>query len=101
LKGSLSPKSFSSVYNNSHIIKTHKLLYRLALNREVGIGFALSRRLGPASKRNLLKRRLRSVYLPFLIKKNFGVIIVPKTINLSWFEIKESFEVFLKKINDI
>ncbi len=68
-----------------------------------GIGFILSRRLGPANKRNQFKRRLRFLYsnLTKDKKKKISMIIMPKTINLSWLDIQNSFEVMGKKLNDI
>ena len=54
-------------------------------------------------KRNLFKRRIRSLYDDCFIKQNqkITMIIIPKTINLSWLDIKNSFGQMLKKINDI
>ena len=68
-----------------------------------GVGFVLSRRLGPANKRNQFKRRLRFLYSNLIInkKKKISMIIMPKTINLSWLDIQNSFEVMEKKLNDI
>ena len=68
-----------------------------------GLGFILSRRLGPANKRNQFKRRFRFLYSNLIKnkKKKISMIIMPKTINLSWLDIQNSFEVMVKKLNDI
>ena len=101
MKVSLSSQEFLSVYNNSFIIKTPEISYRISQKDSFGLGFVLNRRLGPANKRNQFKRRLRSLCSDFLIKKKISMIIIPKTINLSWFDIQNSFDLMVKNFNDI
>mgnify|MGYP006106343467 FL=1 len=103
MKASLSSQEFPSVYNNSFIIKTPEVFYRVSKEDSFGIGFVLSRKLGPAFKRNQFKRRLRFLYRELFIKKKkkISMIIIPKTINLSWLDIQHSFGLMNKKINDI
>ena len=102
MKDSLSSQQFSFIYNNSFIIKTPKILYRIGNNKMFAIGFAVGGKLGAAHARNLFKRRMRSLYLLNFIKKNkkIPMIIAPKTINLSWLDIKHSFELVENKIDD-
>ena len=101
---SISSKNFDLVYNNSIIVKTPNILYRVLPSGSRGkIGFVVGRKLGSASKRNLFRRRVKSLYNQFFIKeqKKIDIIIVPKTINLQWLEIKDSFSLMVKKTHDI
>ena len=104
MKGSISCKSFKFIYNNSVVIKTPQILYRiLPSNSFCGVGFVVNRKLGAAHRRNMFKRRSRFLYNQLLVveEKKFDIIMIPKTINLGWLEIKDSFKLMVKKINDI
>ncbi len=104
MSNSISSKKFNSVYNNAVIIKTSKILYRALPSNSFGsLGFVVRRGLGPAYKRNLFRRRVRFLYHDLFIKKQkkIDIIIVPKTINLSWLEIKDSFKLMAGKAYDI
>tara|TARA_Y100001970_G_scaffold244287_1_gene310279 strand:+ start:367 stop:678 length:312 start_codon:yes stop_codon:yes gene_type:complete len=103
LKSSLNSRQFPYIYNNSFIIKNSKIVYKISASGPIGLGFVLSRKLGSAYKRNLFKRRMRFLYNSYLNnkKKKISMIIIPKTINLSWFDIQHSFELAVKKINDV
>ncbi len=103
MKASIASKKISSIYSDSIVIKTSQISYRVSANNSFGLAVVVGRRLGPALKRNLFKRRIRALYNDFLIKKDkkITMIILPKTINLGWIDIKNSFELMLKKTNDI
>ena len=85
------------------MINTSQILYKVLANNSFGLSVVVGRRLGPSLKRNLFKRRIRSLYDDCFVKQNqkITMIIIPKTINLSWLDIKNSFGQMLKKINDI
>ena len=104
MSSSISSKNFTSIYNNAIIIKTSKILYRALPSKSLGrVGFVVRRGLGSACKRNLFRRRARFLYNDLFTKKqkNIDIIIVPKTINLSWLEIKDSFKLMVRKAYDI
>ena len=104
MKNSLASKQFSYVYNNSIIIKTPQILYKiLPSDLEGGLSFIINKKAGSSSARNLFRRRIRSLYRQFFIKSlnKIDMIIIPKTINLTWSDIKDSFELLLKKTNAI
>ena len=101
MKDSLSSQQFSFIYNNSFIINTPKILYRVGDEGRFAIGFSVGGKLGAAHARNLFKRRARALYRSSFIENNkkIPMIIAPKTINLSWIDIKHSFELVEKKID--
>jgi len=99
---SISSKNFSFVYNNGVVIKTPQILYRVICSNSSGnIGFIVSRRLGSACQRNLFRRRMRFLYGEFFKnQRKIDVIIAPKTINLGWEEIRNSFKFMVNKAYD-
>ena len=101
MKDSLSSQQFSLIYNNSFIINTPKITYRVGSEKVFAIGFSINKRLGGASLRNRFKRQVRALYWDSFIKKNkkIPMIIAPKTINLRWIDIKNSFDLVEKKIH--
>ena len=99
MKDSLVSKKFSHVYNNSIIIKTPQILYKILPSKLEGrFAFIINKKAGSASARNLFRRRARSLYRQLVVKKHnkIDMIIIPKTINLTWIDIKNSFELMLK-----
>jgi len=68
-----------------------------------GLGFVVGRRMGAAHERNLFKRRIKFLYNKHFIKKNqkIDIIIVPKTINLGFQDIEDSFKLMSKRVYDI
>ena len=86
MKDSLVSKKFSHVYNNSIIIKTPQILYKILPSDISGkFAFIINKKAGPASSRNLFRRRVRSLYRDLIIKKHnkIDMIIIPKNINLT------------------
>ena len=101
---SISSKRFNFVYNNSFIIRTSNILYRVFPSESAeGLGFIVKKPLGAASKRNLFRRRVKFLYSKYFIKKNqkIDIIIVPKTINLGFQEIEDSFKLMSNRVYDI
>ena len=101
---SISSKRFNFVYNNSFIIKTPNILYRIfPSDSSEGLGFIVGSHLGPAYKRNLFRRRVKFLYSKYFIEKNqkIDIIIAPKTINLGFQEIEDSFKLMSKRLYGI
>tara|TARA_B100001029_G_C15004991_1_gene420501 strand:- start:645 stop:959 length:315 start_codon:yes stop_codon:yes gene_type:complete len=104
LNTSISSKGFNLVYNNGVIIKTSKILYRALPSDGLGkVGFIVGGRLGKASKRNLFRRRVKFLYNTCFVgtEKKIDIIVAPKTVNLSWEEIKDSFKLMSQRAYDI
>ena len=94
MKYALSSDEFKDVYHNSDSLLTHGLLFKYTYCANPKLGFIVSRKYGNSVKRNLFKRRCRYAFYQ-LIKKGFmySVIIQPKTSNISWKNINQSFEI--------
>ncbi len=75
-------------------------MYYYVKDESPKIGFIVSRKYGNSVKRNLFKRRCRNIFFE-LIKNNFNysIIVQPKTKNINWKIIKQSFEIIYEKIN--
>ncbi len=100
MKYSLSPIDFKKVYNNSKSVLIKDIMYYYVKDESPKIGFIVSRKYGNSVKRNLFKRRCRNIFFE-LIKNNFNysIIVQPKTKNINWKIIKQSFEIIYEKIN--
>ena len=103
LIGSISSKDFQRIFKDSKLIKAGPILYRIGKNNECCVGFVVHKSHGPAYKRNLFKRRMRSLCRSFFVKQNinFSVIIIPKSINLEWYQILNSFELMKNELHNI
>ena len=101
--GSISSKDFQRIFKDSKLIKAGPILYRIGKNNECCVGFVVHKSHGPAYKRNLFKRRMRSLCRSFFVKQNinFSVIIIPKSINLEWYQILNSFELMKNELHNI
>ena len=97
MKYALSSTEFKDVFNNSNSLLTHDLLFKYTYNETPKLGFIVSRKYGNSVQRNLFKRRCRYAFYQ-LIKKGFvySIIIKPKTKNISWKIINESFNLLYK-----
>ena len=98
LNFSISKKNFSSALykSNVFVFKNLKIYYKQCHKNK--IGFIVSRSFGPASKRNLFKRRCRSVFLNHTTSNSccFSVVVKPiKSNNINFFSINEAFNNFL------
>tara|TARA_B110000263_G_scaffold210087_1_gene192476 strand:- start:14 stop:337 length:324 start_codon:yes stop_codon:yes gene_type:complete len=104
LKLSISSPDFSKIFNNSKSISCNQILFKIyknnkSLDRPL-IGFAINKKLGAAHQRNLFKRRSKHLFNNCFIKNNkkIGMIIIPKSINLGWNKMCDSFELLQKKL---
>jgi len=104
LKNSISSTHFSKIYDDSKSISCNQILFKIYNKNkdldEALLGFAISKKLGKAHQRNLFKRRCRNLFSTLFIKnkKKFGMIIIPKSINLGKSKVYDSFELLQKKM---
>ena len=70
--------------------------------KEPLVGFAVNKKLGLAHHRNLFKRRARALFCLHFVKNNnkIAMIIIPKSINLGWDNVCNSFELLQTKLNN-
>ena len=101
--GSIPSKDFQRIFKDSKLIKAGPVLYRVSKNNKCCVGFVVHKSQGPAYKRNLFKRRMRGLCRSFFVKQNvnFSVIIIPKSINLTWCQILNSFESMKNELYNI
>ncbi len=100
-------KDFDSVFKNGKTIKSDFLIFKFLKNRfnENRFGFIVSKKVSnKATKRNLIKRRLRKVVADNLkdLKDNKSldvvVITLPGILNKDFSEMQKTVSSFFKKI---
>tara|TARA_Y100001970_G_scaffold268391_1_gene359609 strand:- start:310 stop:615 length:306 start_codon:yes stop_codon:yes gene_type:complete len=98
LKYSLSAQDFKIVYNNSKKMNTGDILFMHSNTlKNAGVGFLVSKKYGNAVKRNLFKRRCRSLYIQCDFKnKKTSLIIRPLIQNINYTKLNNHFKELLK-----
>jgi len=81
--------------------KTMMIYVSSSKTKNIKVGFAVSKKIGHAFKRNFVRRRLREVVygeIPFL-KQNNNLIVVAKDsiVNNTFAEIKDDFKKLIEK----
>ena len=101
MKYALSSIEFKHVYNYAKSLENRDLLFNYMHNKTPKLGFIVSKKYGNSIQRNLFKRRCRYAFYQ-LIKKGFvhSIIIKPKTQNISWKIIKESFSTLHNELHN-
>ena len=94
---------FNYVYKQgSHFFgKTMTIFVSTSKTKNIKVGFAVSKKIGYAFKRNLIKRRLREIVYSEInnLKQNYNLIVVAKDNieNFSFDEIKNDFKKLIVK----
>lgn len=103
-------KEFAYLYNNGNAKHTANLtiVYLPTKHREIKIGFSITKKIGKANVRNLIKRRLRDIVKDLVCKMpdEFNVVFIAKSgiENLSYQELKKQVELCITKaglFNDV
>ncbi|MDD2370891.1 MAG: ribonuclease P protein component [Firmicutes bacterium] len=94
-------KEFTYIYRKGYKIKgRYFIIYAIRGNKEMKIGFSLSKKVGNAVIRNLYKRRLHEIFGEFLpvMKVNKYVVVASPSINeANYQELREDIITTLEK----
>ena len=96
-------KEFAYLYNNGTAKhSTHlTLVYLPTKHRPLKIGFSISKKIGKAHIRNLIKRRLRAIvreYIPTL-PNNYNMVFIAKSgvTDIAFDELKQEVDLLIHK----
>lgn len=94
---------FNYVYKQgSHFFGKALVLYvTTSKTKNIKVGFAVTKKIGHATKRNLIKRRLREIVYSKIdnLKQNYNIIVVAKEniFNFSFAELENDFTKLIVK----
>lgn len=96
---------FNYTYKNAVSFGSKHLVicFTKSNNKHIKIGLAVTKKVGKAVVRNLIKRRIRSAISPLLpsLKPNYNLIIVarPNIVDANYQEIENELKYLLNKAN--
>lgn len=94
---------FNYIYKNgTHFSSSALVLYVLpSKTKSIKVGFAVTKKIGKATVRNFVKRRLREIVRKSLpsLKQNYNIIIVAREniLNFSFEELSKEYNTLIKK----
>lgn len=97
-------KAFQYVYHRGKSVACRDLVMLVAKGREMKVGFSVSKKVGNAVTRNLVKRRLRECFRPYLggVKNGLYVIVArPSAAEASFKSLQKDVRYLLRKHNVI
>lgn len=93
-------RTFQYVYHRGKSVACRDLVMLYAKGRGVQVGFSVSKKVGGAVTRNLVKRRLRECFRPFLgdVKNGLYVIVArPSAAEATFQSLQKDVRYLLKK----
>tara|TARA_Y100000588_G_C14077464_1_gene848584 strand:+ start:642 stop:956 length:315 start_codon:yes stop_codon:yes gene_type:complete len=99
---SINQTIFDHIINSPKIFSDNGLTFIYAYCDQSALGFVVSKRLGPANKRNLFKRRCRSLFSDINKQNkniNLGLIVKTTSVDLDYEKMRGSFAKLIKVIN--
>lgn len=69
-------RTFQYVYHRGKSVACHDLVMLVAKGRSTQVGFSVSKKVGNAVTRNLVKRRLRECFRPYLGDVKTGLYVI-------------------------
>jgi ribonuclease P protein component len=95
-------KAFQYVYHRGRSASCRDLVLLVAKGRGLQVGFSVSKKVGNAVTRNLVKRRLRECFRPHLgdVKNGLYVFVArPSAANATFSSLRQQVDSLLKKQN--
>ena len=93
-------KAFQYVYHRGKSVACRDLVMLYAKGRGLQVGFSVSKKVGNAVTRNLVKRRLRECFRPYLgdVKNGLYVIVArPSAAEATFQSLKKDMRYLLRK----
>jgi len=96
-------KEFAYLYNNGTAKHTNNLtlVYLPTKHRPLKIGFSISKKIGKAHDRNLIKRRLRAIVREYvsILPDNYNMVFIVKVgvLDLTYSQLKDQVNVVISK----
>ena len=90
---SLSSADFAHIMQSSQSLNVRDLSFRYAPSARPGLGFVVPKKYGDAVRRNLFRRRCRSLFTSTIIHNKIlcSVVVRPNKQNISLNSINDSF----------
>ena len=95
-------RAFQYVYRRGKSVACRDLVMLVAKGRSMQVGFSVSKKVGNAVTRNLVKRRLRECFRPYLgdVKNGLYVIVArPSAAEATFQSLQRDVRYLLKKHN--
>ena len=95
-------KAFQYVYHRGKSVACRDLVMLIAKSKSMKVGFSVSKKVGNAVTRNLVKRRLRECFRPYLggVKNGLYVVVArPSAAEASFQSLQRDVRYLLKKHN--
>lgn len=96
---------FNYVYKHGTSYSGHTMVVYAtpSQTKNIKVGFAVTKKIGNAVKRNLIRRRLREIVFPEIqnLKQNYNLILIAKenAYNASFDELQREFRKLITKAN--
>ena len=95
-------KAFQYVYHRGKSVACRDLVMMVAKSKGMKVGFSVSKKVGNAVTRNLVKRRLRECFRPYLggVKNGLYVVVArPSAAEATFQSLQRDVRYLLKKHN--
>ena len=103
MKFSINSRIFNYIASSSHRLSTDNILFTFKNSDELCLGFVVPKAMGSACLRNKFKRRCRAAFEKLVVDSSFpsvGVIVKPRSIDLKFSEINQSFNALDNQISN-
>ena len=98
MKHALDHREFRHFFSSYKSLVIGDLLFRFRFEKNATLGLIVSRKYGNAVKRNLFKRRCRSLFYKFFINENVVLVVQPLKSTISWSALLKGFSNIRKKL---
>ena len=98
MKHALDHREFRHFFSSYKSLVIGDLLFRYRFENNANLGLIVSKKYGNAVNRNLFKRRCRSLFYKFFIKKDVVLVVQPLKSTVSWNTLLKGFFSIHKKL---